>query len=395
MMKPLSTEHYQPPVSTEHYLKRELYDLVQKDVELFEFLQNGSLDGMWYWDLEHPDHEWMSPQFWRLLGYEPEEMPHLASSWQTIIHPEDRELAIANFNRHCREPNYPYDQIVRYQHKDGSTVWVRCRGLAIRDQAGKPIRMLGAHTDITTLKNTEQQLQQSNLDLMRSNQELSQFAYVASHDLQEPLRKVKSFAELLSDRYQGELDESADRYIRYITDGAIRMQGLIDDLLNYSRVGRVELNRQETNLETITQQVIEDLETVIENKNVNISLKALPTIFADSTQMRQLFQNLLSNAIKYCQADVPTVQIWATQDNENWTFSVQDNGIGIDPQFAERIFVIFQRLHNRDEYSGTGIGLAICKKIVERHGGQIWVNSNENQGSTFSFTLPINCGIQS
>ncbi len=382
-------------LSETHYLQQELYDLVQKDASLFEFLQNGSLDGIWYWDLENPDHEWMSPQFWNLLGYQPEEMPHLASSWQNIIHPKDRELAISNFSRHCSDPSYPYDQIVRYRHKNGSTVWVRCRGLAIRDQAGKPIRMLGAHTDITTLKNTEQQLQQSNVDLIRSNQELGQFAYVASHDLQEPLRKVKSFTELLAERYQGQLDESADRYIGYITDGVIRMQGLIDDLLNYSRVGRIELNLKATNLGAVTQQVIADLGTVIESKNANISVDALPTICADPTQMRQLMQNLIANAIKYCQADVPTVHIWATQADETWTISVQDNGIGIDPQFAERIFIIFQRLHRRDEYSGTGIGLAICKKIVERHGGKIWVNSQGGRGSTFSFTLPIPCDIQS
>lgn len=242
--------------------------------------------------------------------------------------------------------------------------------------------------DVTERKQAEQHLKQLNADLLRSNQELGQFAYVASHDLQEPLRKIRSFTELFSERYQGKLDDTADRYLGYITSGAARMQGLIDDLLSYSRVGRVEIHIQATNLEHILQQVKSDLETVIETSNALISFDPLPIALVDPTQMRRLLQNLISNAIKYCEADIPKIHIGASKDKKDWTISVQDNGIGIDPQFAERIFVIFQRLHNREEYSGTGIGLAICKKIIERHGGEIWVNSQEGQGATFSFTLP-------
>lgn len=253
--------------------------------------------------------------------------------------------------------------------------------------------MIAVCRDITARKQAEERLKHLNTDLLRSNQELGQFAYVASHDLQEPLRKIRSFSELLSTYYQGQLDERADRYIGYITNGAERMQGLISDLLSYSRVGRAELNMQATSLESILQQVKDDLETVIRTRNALISFDTLPTVYADPTQVRRLMQNLLSNAIKYCQADIPRVYIGATQGDRGWTISVQDNGIGINPQFSERIFVIFQRLHNRDEYSGTGIGLAICKKIVDRHGGQIWVDSQEGQGSTFSFTLPNSCEI--
>ena len=171
------------------------------------------------------------------------------------------------------------------------------------------------------------------------------------------------------------------------------MQGLIDDLLSFSRVGRTKLNTKETDLETLLMQVISDLGTVIEQSNAVVKVEPLPTLLVDPRQIRQVLQNLISNAIKYCQAEQPTVHLWATEANGNWTISVQDNGIGIDPQFSDRIFIIFQRLHHREEFSGTGIGLAICKKIVERHGGQIWVDSQKGQGSTFSFTLPMNCDI--
>ncbi len=249
--------------------------------------------------------------------------------------------------------------------------------------------------DITERKQSEKKLKQLNADLMRSNQELEQFAYVASHDLQEPLRKIRNFAELLAQNYQGQMDERADRYISYVTEGATRMQALISDLLSFSCVGRAVLNLKSTSLEMIVQQMTSDLETVIRTRNAVISFENLPTVLADPTRMRQLLQNLISNAIKYCQADVPTVHIRATHDNHTWIISVQDNGIGIDPQYADRIFVIFQRLHHQKDYSGTGIGLAICKKIVELHGGQIWVDSQEGQGSTFSFTLPDSYTITS
>lgn len=275
-------------------------------------------------------------------------------------------------------------------HKDGSTFILGISFTLAEDGV-----MVVVCRDITERKRDEKKLKQLNAELRCSNQELSQFAYVASHDLQEPLRKIRNFTELLSSRYLGQIDETADRYIAYITDGATRMQSLIGDLLGYSRAGQVVLNVQATDLESVIQLVKSDLETVIKAKNAVILSDALPTICADPAQLAQLLQNLISNAVKYCQADTPTVHIRAIQKGHAWTISVQDNGIGIDPQFADRIFVIFQRLHYREEYSGTGIGLSICKKIVERHGGKIWVDSQVGQGSTFSFTLPDRCNITS
>lgn len=273
--------------------------------------------------------------------------------------------------------------------QDSQPLSLVTNGCPIVDHNGEKFGAVVTIRDVTEGKQAEAQLNQLNADLLQSNQELEQFAYVASHDLQEPLRMVKSFTELLARRYQGQLDDKADRYMDYITDGAMRMQTLISDLLAYSRAGRFDLALQPTHLEEVVEQVRSDLQTVIQTKDAKIEMDSLPTLHADPTQMRQLMQNLIANAIKYCEADFPIVQIRATSAQDSWTISVQDNGIGIDPQYAERIFVIFQRLHNKDDYSGTGIGLAICKKIVERHGGTIWVDSQAGEGATFSFTMPI------
>lgn len=244
------------------------------------------------------------------------------------------------------------------------------------------------HWEITERKQAERKRKQAIAELARSNQELEQFAYVASHDLREPLRKIKSYTDLLAKRYSGQLDEKADKYIAYITDGAVRMQGLITDLLTYSRVGEGELTKEATDLEAVLNQTLTDLSRAIDESNGFISADPLPTVNANPRQMGQLLQNLIANALKFQSEQPPQIQIRAVLHNQFWTISVQDNGIGMEPQNTERIFVIFQRLHTRQEYQGTGIGLAICKKIVERHGGQIWVESELGRGTTFFFTLP-------
>lgn len=242
--------------------------------------------------------------------------------------------------------------------------------------------------EIMERKQIERQLEQFAASLQHSNQELEQFAYVASHDLQEPLRTVASYTQLLAKKYQGELDEKADKYIGYVVDGATRMQQLINDLLTYSRVGKQTLNLTPVDCNSILEQVCALLETAISETKTTITIASLPIVVADASHLAKLFQNLISNAIKY-HSDAPLeINITAVHHHNKWVFSVKDNGIGIDPQYAERIFVIFQRLHTRREYSGTGIGLAICKKIVELHQGRIWVESQLGQGSTFFFVLP-------
>jgi len=225
-------------------------------------------------------------------------------------------------------------------------------------------------------------------ELVRSNTELEQFAYIASHDLREPLRKIKSYTELLAEDYQHQLDEKADKYINYITDGASRMQVLISDLLTYSRVGKGDLIVEPTGLESIVEQVLQDLSLTIKENDARVTVKPLPTLLANPQQMTQLFQNLIANAIRYRREATPTILIQSEFKDNQWLISVQDNGIGIKSQNFERIFAIFQRLHSRDKYPGTGIGLAVCQKIVERHRGHIWVESEFGVGTTFLFTLP-------
>jgi len=249
--------------------------------------------------------------------------------------------------------------------------------------------LLEGFIDISERKRAEEELKRTAAELARSNAELEQFAYVASHDLQEPLRMVGSYAQLLEKRYKGKLDSDADDYIGFIVDGATRMRALINDLLAYSRVGTRGKTFEAIDCEAVFGRVIGNLEMAIEETNAVVTRDRLPTVMGDELQLSQVFQNLVGNAIKFHGEDRPLVHASSEQRGVEWVFSVRDNGIGVAPEHAERIFVIFQRLHGRGEYPGTGIGLAICKKIVERHGGKIWVESQPGKGSTFYFTLPV------
>jgi light-regulated signal transduction histidine kinase (bacteriophytochrome) len=273
------------------------------------------------------------------------------------------------------------------------------------EQANKDLKR-----EIVERLRAEEKLKQTMADLERSNKELEQFAYVASHDLQEPLRMVSSYTQLLARRYQGQLDADADDFIAYAVDGANRMQRLINDLLAYSRVGTRGKPFAPTDCNSVLGQARVNLSMVIEESSALVTNDELPTVMADEGQLVQLFQNLIGNAIKFRSEKPPYVHVSAQRikdseipnpkseirnpKSESWVFSVRDNGIGIDPQYHERIFVIFQRLHKKEEYPGTGMGLAICKRIVERHGGKIWVESEPGEGSTFYFTIPMREGGQ-
>ena len=253
------------------------------------------------------------------------------------------------------------------------------------------VRVAHAQLDQRTkdLEQSNAELDERTTDLERSNAELEQFAYIASHDLQEPLRKVASFCQLLERRYKGKLDERADQYIAFAVDGAKRMQILINDLLAFSRVGRIVREPVEVSCDAVLEQALANLADAIERTGASVTADELPTVSAEVPLLTAVFQNLISNALKFRGEDPPKVSITVHRDGDFWEFGVADNGIGIDPEYAERIFVIFQRLHNKADYPGTGIGLAMCRKIIEYHGGTIWLDTDVESGSRFCFTLPV------
>ncbi|MBK8905973.1 MAG: PAS domain S-box protein [Anaerolineaceae bacterium] len=275
------------------------------------------------------------------------------------------------------------------RRKDGVLIPILAAVTPIKDDDGRIIGAVAVNRDITNQMEIEAGLRERSRTLEARNEDLAQFAYAASHDLQEPLRMITSYLQLLSQRYSGQLDEEADEFIAYAFDGATRMRQLIADLLAYAKIGRNNLVYTEVSLERVLRQVLANLDLRIQENQVTITYDPLPTVMAEKTQMLQLFQNLLSNAIKFRNQTNPTIHISAHQDQAKWVIQVTDNGIGMDPKLSEKIFVIFQRLHTRQEYPGTGIGLAICKKIVQNHGGTIWVQSEPGAGATFTFTLPI------
>jgi len=237
-------------------------------------------------------------------------------------------------------------------------------------------------------RQAEEQLAQKAAELARSNAELEQFAYVASHDLQEPLRMIANYTQLLAERYRSKLDGQADKYIAYSVDGAMRMQALIQDLLKFSRVGRQEIERRTTDCRAVVEQALTNLQAAVQESGAVVNWNGLPVLEADPAQLTQVFQNLIGNAIKFHGTETPLIQIDAEKKDHEWVLTVSDNGIGIPAENWQDIFVIFRRLHTRDEYAGNGIGLSICKKIIERHGGKIWIEAQAKPGSRFKFTLP-------
>jgi len=335
----------------------------------------------------------------KILGYSKDELMGVNNRQHTDK--ENDKMIYQAFNKVYRtgKPNIGTQyEIIR---KDGTRRQVEASASLMKDAEDKPIGFRGIIRDITQRKQAEEELKGYAAELERSNQELEQFAYIASHDLQEPLRMVASYTQLLARRYRGKLDSDADEFIAYAVDGATRMQGLINDLLTYSRIGTKGKDFEPTDCEAVFDRTLDNLQKAVEESGAKISHDPLPTVMADGMQLGQLFQNLIGNAIKFRSEEHPSIHVSCERIeesaigngqsamNKGWIFSVRDNGIGIDPEFTGRIFIIFQRLHKRGEYPGTGIGLAVCKKIVERHGGRIWVESDPGKGSTFYFTIPL------
>jgi PAS domain S-box-containing protein len=326
----------------------------------------------------------LNPAFEKITGWSRAEW--IGKSFHTILHPDDLAEAVGHFLSALSGKISPIFE-ARVLSKSGRNITREFIGAPhIKD--GKVIEVIGFAREITDRKKAEEALKTKTEELARSNKELEEFAYVASHDLQEPLRMVTSYVQLLARRYQNRLDSDADDFISFAVDGATRMHTLINGLLAYSRVGTQGKPFEPTNCEMILQQSLDNLKMTMEETGAVVTHDSLPTVMADNLQLGQLFQNLIGNAIKFHGEEPPRVHVSVRPEGNQWVFSVRDNGIGIAPEFTERIFLIFQRLHGKEKYPGTGIGLAVCNKIVECHGGRIWVESELGKGATFYFTLP-------
>ncbi len=356
--------------------------------------------GSWEWNVE-TDKAWWSDEMYRLYGVDPGAFAPSLQHALEHIPAEDREMVRRELIDGY-EGRKPIDFHHRITLPDGSVRIVHARAEVMPPESGKLMRVVGVLQDITARKRAEDSLkkrteelaesqhalEQKLQELARSNSDLEQFAYIASHDLQEPLRTVASFAQLLQRRYKGKLDSNADEFIHYMVDGASRMQGLINDLLAFSRVGSRGKEFAPTDFTGVVEVALENLQAAIAESHAEVTHDPLPTVNCDGAQLTQVLQNLVGNGIKFHNSKPPRVHIGVKQVDSEWVFSVKDNGIGIDPQFNQRIFEVFQRLHTRKEYPGSGIGLSITKKIVERHGGRIWVESQPGEGANFLFTLP-------
>jgi PAS domain S-box-containing protein len=321
--------------------------------------------------------------FEQLTGYSGEELRSI--DWATTLTPPQW----VEVERQKLEELHRTGQPVRYEkeyvRKDGTRVPVELLVHLVKDAAGRPLYYYSFITDITQRKRAEEGLRKTVEELKRSNRELEQFAYISSHDLQEPLRQVRAYVQLLRDRHA----DKAVQYMEFVYDGAERMSNLVQGLLDYSRVGARDARRQTFPCQQALDGAVANLQAGIAESHARITHDELPTLVAEPTQLTQLFQNLIGNAIKFHADGVqPQVHVGCRRQGRDWLFSVKDNGIGIAPEFHEKVFLIFQRLHTRDKYAGTGIGLSICKKIVEQHGGKIWIESKAGEGSTFCFTLP-------
>ncbi|MEO5563331.1 MAG: PAS domain S-box protein, partial [Chitinophagaceae bacterium] len=371
--------------TTEEQLKlsKERYDTVAKATN----------DVIYEWDIVNDVNYW-SEGYEIMFGHKRTGDIMSADSWVNNLHPDEKENLFAATYEAFEKKQTSLTRELRFRCADGSYKTIFDKLVILYDKNDKPLKIVGAMQDITERKehetaiiNLNRQLNKRAEELAASNAELENFAYVASHDLQEPLRMVSSFLQLLEKKYKSELDETANQYINFAVDGADRMKCLILDLLEYSRVNTSQELRSHTEISDIINQVINTYSTKIHDTKAVIKLQLMPSINVNSTQMTQLFQNLIGNALKYNKSVAPEIEIGCEEKENEWQFFVKDNGIGIDPKFFDRVFIIFQRLHSKTQFSGTGIGLAICKKIVEKHGGKIWIESIDKKGCTFIFTL--------
>ena len=368
--------------------ERKLYE---EELALRDRSINSATNGILIADARRPDVPtvYCNAAFEKITGYAKEEV---VGRNCRFLQGQDHDQPDLDAIRQAIRDGTEGQAELRNYRKDGTVFWNEFYIAPVRDSQGTLTHFIGVQTDITRRKNQEAELARKTEALAQSNAELQQFAYVASHDLQEPLRMVASYTQLLRKRYKGKLDADADEFIGYAVDGADRMQRLIRDLLEYSRVGSENKSFESTECERIWQHVMRNLSASIRDHQATVTHDPLPTIYANPTLLTQVFQNLIGNALKFHGSSPAGIHVGATSLSDGWEFFIRDNGIGIPPDQRDRIFAVFQRLHGRSDYPGTGIGLAICKRIVEKHDGTIWVDSEPGKGSTFYFTVKTSRG---
>lgn len=358
---------------------------LRESEQKYRLLADNTLDVIWTMDLD-TTFTYVNPAVFGMMEITPEEwvgtkLPeHCSTEDMQMIH----GLIVNEIGSNEKREWTVFE--AGFFNKDGKPIPCEVNTRIIFDENGMPVSIQGTTKDITERKVAEEELASTLLDLKRSNADLEQFAYVASHDLHEPIRMIQGYMRIIKSRYGDKIDDE-DNLIGSVMDGTKRMQLLIDDLLKYSHVGMRDRTMVFTDCETMLEQVLSNLKTSIDDSGVVITHDPLPTVMADGSQLVHVFQNLICNSIKFKDGRPPRIHISAEKVGKMWEFSVEDNGIGIKPEFFDKIFVIFQRLHSTDMYSGTGMGLSICKKIVEQHGGRMWVESEFGEGSTFYFTV--------
>ncbi|PRY87123.1 ATP-binding protein [Mongoliibacter ruber] len=361
--------------------------------ERFKYATMATSDAIWDWDIKE-DKVYRSKNFENLFGYKRSEMNNNNDFWDKHIHPDDLVQVNKNLKNAFESKSEYWEQEFRFLKRDGTYAHVVDKGIIIRDKEDQPVRVIGATQDISKIKASEsemlslsEQLKNRARELELSNEELEKFAYTVSHDLQEPLRMISSFLKLLEKKYGENLDDKGKQYIQFASEGAIRMRQIILDLLEYSMAGNVG-SREKVCIHEVLDDVKLLHRNVIQDKNATLTYEKLPLIVASKAPMRQLFLNIIDNALKYSKPnEKPEIKIEVKESPEYWHFQISDNGIGIEPQYHHQVFNIFQRLHTKEVFQGTGVGLAICKKIIETHGGKIWVESLPDLGTSIFFTL--------
>jgi PAS domain S-box-containing protein len=366
-----------------NYLKKELYALIQKDPKVFDFIQESALDGMWYWDLENMEEEWMNPKFWTILGYDPAEMPHKASAWQNIINPDDLKIAIEKTQLHFENPKYKYDQIVRYTHKEGHTVWIQCRGLAIRDANGMPTRMLGAHTDVTSLKKKESELTKIIEITEEQNDRLTNFAHIVSHNLRSHSSNFEMLLSVLSMEHP-ELEK--DELFKQLNISSINLKETIYDLNEIVSINTTfKENMKPIGLKKAVEKCISNNIFLATNSGTKVVNLVDDHFFVKgvNSYVDSILLNLITNGIKYSSPDRDNViTISSEKTKEYIILAVEDNGRGIDlNKYGEKLFGMYKTFHGNED--ARGIGLFLTRNQLEAMGGKIEVQSEVDKGSTF------------